>query len=142
MQTELVEAVPVATGEIIANSIINNLESDLTLAVHRRALAAAQNRLRLINGDFQRLIGELNANYSDVEAGLVRMAIQGSRNELINCYIAVQPIEVRTPSSRLEISKLVDSILSTTLAGIKPVPAIQAGDKHPTKPRRGSTASA
>lgn len=121
---------PVSVGEDLATTMINTVEADMALAIHRRAMAAAQTRLRVLNADFRRMIDELNTNYSETEEGLVRMYIIGCRDELLKCYMAVQPETARTPDGRKTVIELVDQVIASTVNEIKKP---EGAEKRPIK---------
>lgn len=106
-------------GEEMAQGLVDNFEADLSLEVHRRSLALAQRRLRTINADFCKMIADLNATYSDAEEAMVRLYVEGCRDELTKCYLTVNRAVAATLEGRERITKLVDSLIESTLAQIK-----------------------
>jgi hypothetical protein len=116
-------------GEEMAQGLVDNFEADLSLEVHRRSLALAQRRLRTINTDFCKMIADLNAGYSDAEEAMVRLYVEGCRDELTKCYLTVNRSVATTAEGRERITRLVDSLIESTLAQIK-----KPGGKEPAKP--------
>lgn len=128
------EAVP-TVGEDLAESVIGTIEADLTLAVHRRAMAAAQARLRRINSDVRQMVTDLNANYSETEATLVRLGIQGMRDELFQCYLTVNPAMARSAEGRKQVADLTQQVLDGLLKQITPPQTDGVTIRRPTRAR-------
>jgi hypothetical protein len=106
-------------GEEMAQGLVDNFEADLSLEVHRRSLALAQRRLRTINADFCKMVADLNASYSGAEEAMVRLYVEGCRDELTKCYLTVNRAVAATPEGWERITRLVSSLIESTLAQIK-----------------------
>jgi hypothetical protein len=103
-----------SVGTDLAESVLDSIESDVALAVHRRALRDAQARLRAIQGDFKRLVEEA-AGASDADRALGRLYVEGCRDELRRCYLTVNRKVAVSADGRKRLEELVDGLLRQTL---------------------------
>lgn len=128
------------TGELFAVSVFDNVEADMVLAAARKSLDGARHRLKTIQGDFNRMVEEVNSSYTDAEADMVRLYVEGCRPELVKCYLTVNRQVALTIEGRRRIAGLVDSLIEATLAKIKtPDPAPEAAPAPLPSGRRKRT---
>lgn len=110
-------------GEELANSVIDGIDTDMRLAVRRRGVRAATDRLRAIKEDLVRLVADLQNNYSDAEETLVRIYIEGVRPELLKCFLTVNPNMALDAAGRSKLTGLVDKLIDDTLARLTSIKA-------------------
>jgi glutamyl-tRNA reductase len=103
-------------GEDIAVSVLDGIESDVRLTLRRRQVEAAKARVNAITGDFRRMIDDLKTDYSDAEAGIVRIYVQGVRPELVNSFLAINPN--LTGEARGEVEAMANKLIDDALAEI------------------------
>jgi hypothetical protein len=118
-QREILPTALPTLGEEMAAGLLETVETDMVLAVHRRNFASAQQRLRTINCDFKRMIEDLHANYSETEAVMVELYIESCRREILSCYLTANRNLAVTPEGKKKITTLVESLINDTLRAIR-----------------------
>lgn len=127
-----------SVGMELADSFIGTIEADFSLQASRNALNSAKHRLRTIIGDFQTLVTDAVRCSEQSEIELATLYVEGCRDELTKCYLAVNRRIAGTVEGRQRVVGIVDRLIARTIEQLDKASQSDASEKAPgKKPRKG-----
>ena len=102
---------PQTIGESYDELLIGNIESDLRYSIASRNLAAARTRMAKIKEDCERLVSEIEEQYTEEEAGLAILFIESCRPELVRLYLTINSRVAATKDGQSRIAALADKVI-------------------------------
>lgn len=120
--------VPLSTGQLALDSIVDDVERDMAAAVNRRSMKRAHDRFLAIRADFANVIDGAIGK-SEIEQHIAAEYVRGCRNELEDSFRLLNPNGDQTTAERL-----VNQFIEEAIARLKPV---APASREVVEPKKG-----